>query len=102
MLGYKQRLVEKSKSPWSSQLVLAKKKEDGSCRVCVDYRRPNAITVKDAHPIPRIEDYLVAFAGSKWFSTLDLNMAYHQVPIAEQDKKTQLLQPLEEACFSIP
>lgn len=72
----KQGLVEKSNSPWSSQLVLVKKK-DGSWRVhvCVDYRRLNAITVKDAYPIPRIEDELDALAGSKWFTTLDLNMA---------------------------
>lgn len=82
----KQGLVEKSNSLWSSQLELVKKK-DGSWRVCVDYRRRNAITVKDAYPIPRIEDDLDALAGSKWFTTLDLNMAYHQVPMAKQDKK---------------
>lgn len=64
----KQGVVEKSNSPWSSQVVLVKKK-DGSWRVCVDYRRLNAITVKDAYPIPRIEDDLDALAGSKWFTT---------------------------------
>lgn len=82
----KQDLVEKSKSPWSSQVVLVKKK-NGSWCVCVDYRRLNAITVKDAYPISRIQDDLDALAGSKMFTTLDLNMAYHQVPMAEQDKK---------------
>lgn len=63
------------------------KKKDGSWRVWVDSRRLNAVTVKDAYPIPKIEDYLVALAGSQWFSTLDLNMACHRVPMAEQDKK---------------
>lgn len=63
------------------------KKKDGSWRVCVDYRRLNAITVNDAYPIPSIEDDLDALAGSKGFTTGDLNMAFHQVPMAEQDKK---------------
>lgn len=59
----KQGLVEKSNSPWSSQLVPVKKK-DGSWRVCVHYRRLNAITVKDTYLIARIEDDLDALAGS--------------------------------------
>lgn len=61
--------------------------EDGSWCVCVDYCRLNAITVEGADLIPRIEDDLDAIAEFKWFSTLDLNMAYHQVPTAEEDKK---------------
>lgn len=71
-----QGIIEKSSSPWSSQLVLVQKK-DKSWRVCVDYRRLNAKTIKDAYPIPRIDDNLDALAGSVWFSSLDLNMAYH-------------------------
>ena len=81
-----QGLIEESKSPWSSPIVLVQKK-DKSSRLCVDYRRLNSQTIKDAYPIPRISDDLDALSGSKWFSSLDLNMAYHQIPMREADKE---------------
>ena len=80
------RLIEKSNSPWSSPLVLVRKK-DGSWRLCVDYRKLNSKTIKDAYPIPRVADDLDSLAGAKWFSSLDLNMAYHQIPMDEKDKQ---------------
>jgi hypothetical protein len=48
--------------------VLVKKK-DGTLKFCVDYRKLNDVTVKDAYPLPRIDDNLDALAGAKWFST---------------------------------
>ena len=74
-----------SNSPWASLVVMVQKK-DSSLRFCVNFRQLNAATVKDAHPLPRIDDLLNALHGAKWFSTLDLKSGYWQVPITEQDK----------------
>jgi len=82
-----------SNSPWSSPIVLVKKK-DNSTRFCVDYRRVNEITRKDAYPIPRIEETFDLLAGAKYFSCVDLASGYWQVELEEEDK--------EKTAFSTP
>eukprot|EP00731_Ephydatia_muelleri_P004957 Em0002g1133a len=82
----KREIVQPSSSPWASPVVIATKK-DGSLRFCVDYRKLNSITRKDAYPLPRIDDSLDALNGSKWFSTLDLICGYWQVEMDENDRQ---------------
>ena len=78
--------VVPSTSPFASPTILVKKK-DGTMRLCIDYRKLNAVTKKDAHPLPRIEDIFDTLTGSKFFCTLDLAMGYHQVEVHPDDRE---------------
>ena len=59
-------LIQLGNGPWGSPIVLVKKK-DGSIRMYVDYRRLNSKPVKDAYPLPRIDDTLDSLANAKLF-----------------------------------
>ena len=79
-----QGVIEPCQSEWASNIVLVKKK-DGSIRFCVDYRKLNDLTKKDAYPLPRIDSCLDRLAGSVWFSTFDLRSGFHQVEMDPRD-----------------
>ena len=81
-----EKVVEPSKSPWASPIVLVQKK-DGTTRFCVDYRKLNNVTRKDAYPLRRIDTTLDTLAGSKWLSTLDLLSGYWQVELEERARQ---------------
>ena len=93
-----QGIITPSVSPWASPIILVKKK-DGSTRFCVDYRQVNALTIKDAYPLPRIDDTFDALAGSRWFSTLDLASGYWQVDL-DEDAKSKSAFACGVDCFS--
>ena len=79
-------VVEPSTSPWASPIVLVRKK-DGSTRFCIDYRKLNDVTRKDAYPLPWIDATVDRLHGSQWFSTFDLLSGYWQVEVDEADRQ---------------
>ena len=93
-------MIEPSKSPWACGVVMAKKK-GGQFRFCCDFRYLIAVTIKDAYPIPRIDESLSKLGDAKFFTTLDLGSAFWQVPLRKQDRENRLcvragIVPVEE------
>ncbi|CAF1076070.1 unnamed protein product [Didymodactylos carnosus] len=80
------RQIEESTSPWSSPVVLVKKK-DKTVRFCVDYRRLNEITIKDKFPLPKIEEIFDQLSDSMFYPKLDFRSGYFQIPLAKEDRQ---------------
>lgn len=78
-------MILNSTSPFASPVLLVKKKT-GEWRLCVDFGRLNAYTIKNRFPLPIIEELFEELMGAKWFTTLDLRSGFHQIEVAQEDQ----------------
>jgi hypothetical protein len=86
-------VASSSDSPWSSPVVLVRKK-NGEHRFCVDYRRLNSATKKDVYPLPRMDEALDRLGGARFFSTIYLASGYWQVGVDPASReKTAFVTP---------
>ena len=74
--------VQISSSPYAAPIILVRK-PDGSMRMCIDYRGLNEHTVKDAYPLPRIDELLEQLRNAKVISHLDLQQGYYQIRMSD-------------------
>lgn len=89
----KSDIIEECESPWATPVVLVPKK-DGTARICVDYRRLNAVTKTDSYPMPRIDELLHLVKRTLYMSTIDLRSGYWQVSVKPEDRdKTAITTP---------
>lgn len=83
-------IIEPSNSNWNSPILLVPKKEgpDGKkqYRLVVDFRRINEVTESETYPMPDWEEEVSKMHGSKYFSTLDLHSAFHQILLDEKSR----------------
>ena len=77
-------MIRPSKSPYASQVVIVRKKT-GEIRLCIDFRKLNAISIRDSFPLPRIEEALQAVQAAMWFTSFDLAQGYFQMAMEEAD-----------------
>lgn len=86
-------VIEPSHSEWSSPIILLDK-PDGSKRFCVDFRKVNLVTKKDAYPLPHVTSILDRLRDARYLSSLDIKSAYWQIPLEHSSK--------EKTAFTIP
>jgi Reverse transcriptase (RNA-dependent DNA polymerase) len=82
----KAEVIEPATSEWASPIVLVSK-PDWSTRFCVDYRKFNAITVRDFYPLPRMYECIDSLGDAKMLSTLDCNSGYWQIRVRPEDRE---------------
>ncbi|XP_025268292.1 uncharacterized protein K02A2.6-like [Camponotus floridanus] len=80
------KIIEPSKSEWSSPIVMIKK-PNGSYRFCLDFRKLNNVSKKDAYPLPYMNAILDKLRSASYISTIDLSQAYFQIPLERNSRE---------------
>jgi len=79
-------VIEPSKSEWSTPIVMIKK-PNGTYRFCLDFRKLNNVSKKDAYPLPYMNAILDKLRAARYISTIDLSQAYFQIPLENNSRE---------------
>ncbi len=79
-------VIEPAQSTWASGIVMAKKKEPGVLRMCIDFRILNEQTVGDAYPLPTIHDTVTSLRSARVFTSIDISNAFWQIITRKVDR----------------
>ena len=97
----KANIIRRCNSPWNTPLICVWKKDRKDVRLCLDFRKLNAVTERQAFPMPNVEEMLDNLYGAKYFSTIDLGNAYYQVPLEKDSQiKTAFSTKNGQYCFT--
>ena len=75
-----------SQSPWCNAVIMVRKK-DCTLRFCIDFRRLNACTKKDAYPLPQMQETMECMVGAQLFSSMELKSGFWQVKMSEESQQ---------------
>lgn len=78
-------VIEPCESAWSSPVLIVNKK-NGQPRFCLDSRKLNSVTKRDAYNLPYVSEILDNLRDARYLSSLDLSKAFWQIPIAPEDR----------------
>ena len=87
---FSQEVIEPLDSPWGVPVIVVY--QFGKPRVCIDYRKVNAVSQADKYPLPKQTNILQALMGSQWLTTFDALSGFQQVEIKEEH------QPISAFC----
>ncbi|GBG65811.1 hypothetical protein CBR_g53782 [Chara braunii] len=77
--------IRPSSSPYGAPVLFVRKKNK-DLQLCIDYHKLNAQMIRNAGPLPCIDDLLERLGSAKFFSKLDLKSRYHQLEIRKEDR----------------
>ena len=97
----RQGIIHPSKSPYASQVVIVRKKT-GEIWLCVDYHKLNSIVVRDAFPLPQIDEALQAVNNCQWFTSFDLAQVIYRCQWQSQIFIKWLSELDHLACMNLP
>jgi len=81
---FSQGVIQESDSPWGAPVIVVYR--NGKARVCIDYRKVNAVTLTDEYPLPRQTNILRTLLGSQWLSTFDALSGFHQLEVVKEHR----------------